>query len=114
MSTTYLKSLNTNFIKYNNLINNDNIQDSILNNFDSAKKKLFNLLNDAVEKRMISDVPVGSFLSGGVDSSIITAIMASQKENSKIETFSVISDNKLFDESDRSNAVAAHLNTNHH
>jgi asparagine synthase (glutamine-hydrolysing) len=85
-----------------------------INNYEFAKKKLFNLLNDSVEKRLISDVPVGSFLSGGVDSSIITAIMASQKSHTKIETFSIISDNKNFDESERSFAVSRHLNTIHH
>jgi len=104
---------NLNIRKYASIIN---FKDPIENikDFNYAKKKLFTLLNDSVEKRMISDVPIGSFLSGGVDSSIITAIMANQKNQSKIETFSVISDNKHFDESERSFAVSKHLNTSHH
>ena len=63
---------------------------------------------------MISDVPIGSFLSGGVDSSIITSIMAKIRSGTNINTFSLVSDNKKFDESDRSLSVAKHLNTNHH
>ena len=102
-----------NIRRYANVLN---FKESIekIKDFNYAKKKLFILLNDSVEKRMISDVPIGSFLSGGVDSSIITAIMANQKNQSKIETFSVISDNKHFDESERSFAVSEHLNTSHH
>lgn len=84
-----------------------------INDYDYSKKKLRELLFDSVNKRMISDVPLGSFLSGGVDSSIITAIMANINLNSKINTFSLVSNNKYFDESSRSNAVAKHLNTNH-
>jgi len=79
----------------------------------NAQNTLTYLLNDSVEKRMISDVSIGSFLSGGVDSSIITAIMSSQNTLNKIQTFSITSKNKLFDESARSNAVAKHLNTYH-
>ena len=100
-------------IKYAN-ISNFNEPIIKINDYNFAKKKLYELLNDSVEKRMISDVPVGSFLSGGVDSSIITAIMANQKSQSKIETFSVISDNKHFDESERSLLVSKHLKTSHH
>lgn len=85
-----------------------------LNDYSVAKTKLRDLVYDTVEKRMISDVPYGAFLSGGVDSSIITAVMADIKSTERIKTFSIISDNKQFDESDRSNAVASHLNTEHY
>ena len=88
--------------------------DNNLQNFSYAKLELEKLLFDSVEKRMLADVPLGSFLSGGVDSSIITAVMADIKSNTSIDTFSLISDNKYFDESTRSNSVAKHLNTNHH
>jgi asparagine synthase (glutamine-hydrolysing) len=84
------------------------------NDYSVAKKKLRDLVYDSVEKRMISDVPYGAFLSGGVDSSIITAVMADIKSSERIKTFSIISDNKQFDESDRSNAVASHFNTEHY
>lgn len=82
--------------------------------YSLAQKQLQNLLYDAVEKRMISDVPYGAFLSGGVDSSIITAIMADIKKGERIKTFSIVSDNKQFDESVRSSSVAKHCNTEHY
>ncbi len=82
--------------------------------YSAAKKKLRDLIFDSVEKRMISDVPYGAFLSGGVDSSIITAVMADIKSTGRIRTFSIISNDKKFDESDRSNAVASHLKTEHY
>ena len=107
------KDFNTNLVRYSKVLDFNEPIDKIYD-YNFAKKQLFDLLNDSVEKRMISDVPIGSFLSGGVDSSIITAIMASQKSLSKIETFSIVSDNKFFDESERSIAVSKHLNTLHH
>jgi asparagine synthase (glutamine-hydrolysing) len=85
-----------------------------INDYKYAQKKLTNLLFDSVEKRMIADVPIGSFLSGGVDSSIITSIMTKINSGSNINTFSLVSDNKNFDESDRSSSVAKYLQTNHH
>lgn len=88
-------------------------KDNIEHDYKKAQSIIRDLLFDSVEKRMIADVPLGSFLSGGVDSSIITAIMAKIKPNDKVKTFSVISNNKSFDESDRSNMVAKHLNTEH-
>jgi asparagine synthase (glutamine-hydrolysing) len=85
-----------------------------INNYKDAQIKLKNILYESVEKRMISDVPYGAFLSGGVDSSIITAIMADIKKNEKVKTFSIISNNKNFDESKKSFSVSKHLNTEHH
>lgn len=84
-----------------------------LGNYSHAKKILKDLVYDSVEKRMISDVPYGAFLSGGVDSSIIVAVMADLKPNDRIKTFSIISSNKKFDESERSNAVSKHCKTEH-
>ena len=85
-----------------------------LTDYSTARANLKDLIYDSVEKRMISDVPYGAFLSGGVDSSIITAVMADIKSTERIKTFSIISDDKKFDESGRSNAVALHLNTEHY
>lgn len=71
------------------------------------------LLSKAVRSRMISDVPLGAFLSGGVDSSLITAKF---QENSTrpVETFTVGFDEKKFDESGYAKNVADILKTNHH
>ena len=91
-----------------------NKQDELIEDYKEAKRQLHELLYDSVEQRMISDVPIGVFLSGGIDSSIITAIMADLRPTEKIKTFSVVSNQLEYDESTRSNAVAKHCNTDHH
>jgi asparagine synthase (glutamine-hydrolysing) len=90
------------------------IKSEQLSNYSSAQKILKDLVYDSVEKRMISDVPYGAFLSGGVDSSIVVAVMADLKPNDRIKTFSIISSNKKFDESDRSNSVSKYCKTEHY
>jgi len=83
----------------------------------SSKKEARNITHDLVQKsvqsRLISDVPIGSFLSGGVDSSIVSLCMAHQ-QNKKIDTFSIGFDKKSFDESDKSRLVSRLINSNHH
>lgn len=93
------------------------IQDKIsnLSSFTSkeAVAALDNLLTDAVQKQLISDVPIGTFLSGGTDSSIVTAL-AAKVSNSKINTYSIaVTDGKV-NEAPYAAAVAKHINTNHH
>jgi asparagine synthase (glutamine-hydrolysing) len=80
--------------------------------YKDAEKQLNDLLFDSVQKRMISDVPVGVFLSGGVDSSIVAAIMSKVTDH-KIKTFTVGYKNKRYDESDKALTVASHLNSEH-
>jgi len=78
-----------------------------------AGKKFIELLESSVEARMVSDVPVACFLSGGIDSSVITAL-ASQK-NKDLQTFSVgFKGNTHFDESPYAELVARRYNTKHH
>lgn len=69
-------------------------------------------LSASVERQMAADVPLGAFLSGGVDSSLIVALMQSQSDR-KIRTFSVGFDDPRYDESEHAAAVAAYLGTEH-
>jgi asparagine synthase (glutamine-hydrolysing) len=69
-------------------------------------------LSDAVAARIVADVPVGAFLSGGIDSSAIVALMQRHTSES-VRTFTVGFDDPSFDESSEAAAVAAHLGTNH-
>jgi asparagine synthase (glutamine-hydrolysing) len=80
---------------------------------DMAKKEVFDLVNKSVLSRSISDVPIGTFLSGGVDSSIVSFCLSKHQSN-KIDTFSVGFKNKSFDESDKSRLVSKLINSNHH
>jgi asparagine synthase (glutamine-hydrolysing) len=83
-----------------------------LTDYDKAKKQLVDLLENSVQQRMISDVPLGTFLSGGIDSSIITAIASQHTKN--LNTFSIgYKDEPLFDETEFANLVAKKYNTNH-
>jgi asparagine synthase (glutamine-hydrolysing) len=80
---------------------------------EEATKINHDLVYKSVESRSISDVPIGTFLSGGVDSSIVSLCLA-QQSIKKIETFSVGFDKKSFDETDKSQTVAKLINSNHH
>lgn len=73
---------------------------------------LENVLEAAVRRRLVSDVPVGALLSGGIDSSIVTALMA-RNSPGRISTFSIGFEDPALDESKYANAVAAHLGTDH-
>ncbi len=78
----------------------------------NAQKHIRTLLSESVEQRMIADVPLGVFLSGGVDSTIIAAIMS--QTGKKIKTFSVGYKDKRYDESVRASKVATHIGSEHH
>lgn len=78
-----------------------------------AIKVTHELVQKSVASRSISDVPLGTFLSGGVDSSIVSLCLAQQQEQ-KIDTFSIGFDKKSFDESDKSRLVSKLINSNHH
>lgn len=80
--------------------------------YDSAKSTLVELLDQSVEKRLIADVPLGSFLSGGTDSSAIVALTSNHRKD--LSTFSIgYKDNPFFDETSYAELVAKKFNTNH-
>lgn len=89
-----------------------NGHNKFLGNYSDAQSRLKNILSDAVKIRMIADVPVGVFLSGGVDSSLIAAL-AAETSDVKVKTFSVKFNDKGFDESKYAQQVANHLKTEH-
>lgn len=78
-----------------------------------ATKNTHDLVYDSVSSRSISDVPLGTFLSGGVDSSIVSYCL-SQQSSKKIDTFSIGFEKKSFDETEKSREVARLINSHHH
>jgi len=79
----------------------------------AVKSDLKNLLESAVDKQLISDVPIGTFLSGGIDSSLITVI-ASKLKDTKIKTFSVGYESNKYNESHFAETVAKAIGTDHY
>lgn len=80
--------------------------------YEKAKQKLEELLDNSVQKRLISDVPLGAFLSGGIDSSVVVALAS--RHTKHLNTFSIgYKDEPLFDETKYAELVAKKFNTNH-
>ncbi len=77
-----------------------------------VRKTVRRLLTESVERRMVSDVPLGAFLSGGIDSSAVVGLMAECSEQ-PINTFSIIFEEPEFDESSYAALVARRFNTRH-
>ncbi|MFP4464779.1 MAG: asparagine synthase (glutamine-hydrolyzing) [Alphaproteobacteria bacterium] len=86
-------------------IDSDN-QDSIIEEFE-------NLLGTCVKERMIADVPLGAFLSGGIDSSTIVALMQKHAA-SPVKTYTIGFENKEYNEAAHAKEIAQHLKTEHH
>jgi asparagine synthase (glutamine-hydrolysing) len=78
-----------------------------------AELKMMELLKASVKRRLISDVPLGVFLSGGIDSSAITAL-AQKEVPGKVKTFSIGFEDPSFDESKYASLASKHIGTEHH
>jgi len=80
---------------------------------EEAGERVVELLRDAVRVRLMSEVPLGAFLSGGIDSSAVVALMA-QESSEKIKTFSIGFDEQDFSELHHARRVAEHVGADHH
>ncbi|MBL0049948.1 MAG: asparagine synthase (glutamine-hydrolyzing) [Bacteroidetes bacterium] len=93
-------------------IKDTSTQENSPKDYESAKQKLVELMDKSVQLRLISDVPLGCFLSGGIDSSVIAAIAS--KHTKHLSTFSIgFKDEPLFDETHYAQLVAKMHGTNH-
>jgi asparagine synthase (glutamine-hydrolysing) len=88
-------------------------QESFTGTERDAADALRGVLQDAVASHMVSDVPLGAFLSGGVDSSAVVGMMA-QASSRPVQTFSIGFDDPDFDELEHARTVARHFGTDHH
>ncbi|MEM6963156.1 MAG: asparagine synthase (glutamine-hydrolyzing) [Bacteroidota bacterium] len=85
----------------------------ILNSEEEAMEYISPILHRAVQRQMVSDVPIGAFLSGGIDSSSVVALLQ-KHSHQRIKTFNVRFEDQAYDESAIAKEVAAHCGTDHH
>lgn len=90
----------------------EQLKPNVITDFNQAKEQLKNLLIQSIKRQLISDVPLGVFLSGGIDSSTITAIAQNIGAKS-INTFTIGFREEKFNEADYARKIAEYLGTNH-
>jgi len=82
------------------------------NDFDTCKDFIENELEKSIKSTMVSDVPIGAFLSGGVDSSLVTSMMVKLSKR-KVQTFSIGFEEQDFNEANFAKKISNHLKTDH-
>jgi len=90
----------------------DNISSIEEHSYEEIKKRVRDLLYKSVERRLVSDVPLGTFLSGGIDSSIIAGVMA-ETNTEQTNAFTIAFDEENYDESDYAELIARKFNLKH-
>ncbi|MCT7460913.1 asparagine synthase (glutamine-hydrolyzing) [Aliarcobacter cryaerophilus] len=93
-------------------VNDFYLQEKFTKSEDDILKDIEKILDDAIDLRMVSDVPVGVFLSGGYDSSLVASILAI-KQGKKINTFTIGFDDEKYNEAKHAKTIAEYLGTNH-
>ncbi|MFA0378574.1 asparagine synthase (glutamine-hydrolyzing) [Vibrio sp. 10N.222.54.A3] len=91
---------------------NKNSEQAFTGSPEEAVKTLTDKLSKAVKQQAISDVPLGAFLSGGIDSTSIVALMQNQTQG-QVKTFTMGFDSKAYNEAEHAKVVAKHLGTDH-
>lgn len=93
-------------------VNDFHLQEKFSKGEDEILEDVEKILDDAIDLRMVSDVPVGVFLSGGYDSSLVASILA-KKQGKKINTFTIGFDDEKYNEAKHAKTIAEYLGTNH-
>lgn len=105
--------LNSNSYKLNKLYNIKNNYISSGNSIEKINQEFEITLQNAVKKHLVSDRPIGCFLSGGIDSSLVT-FFAKKNISSKLHSFSVGFNNPDYDETESAKQIANYIGTDHH
>ncbi|UYF42472.1 asparagine synthase (glutamine-hydrolyzing) [Aliarcobacter cryaerophilus] len=107
----YIENSEFKIVKYWD-VNDFYLEDKFNKNENEILEEIEKILDNAIDLRMVSDVSVGVFLSGGYDSSLVASILA-KKQGKKINTFTIGFDDEKYNEAEHAKTIAEYLGTNH-